>query len=477
MILWRQAEERLVGRLLFPASNFLLNRRGIQGYYRALMRTQHASADELHDMQLRRLRAVLEHAGDWVPYYKRLFRTIGFDPRGFRNLEELRHIPPLGRSELAEHRLELIDTRWHRAAKQADGSKRAPGEPVPFAGLWGAPLIRNTSSGSTGAPVTFYENGSITASNWANELRLRGWFGLPSGAREARMARISADFLKNNRNASFRRRFWNQLLLPGISLTEADYAFCAGELARFLPRVLWGFTSALTGLAEYFMQHPESAPETAPELTVTWAAPLHEPERKMLEEGFGCQATNVYGTRETGHIAACCEQRSLHVNQESLYIETAEAGRPAELLATTLTPTPMPFIRYRTGDLGILSSSHCGCGRTLEVIEELIGRTSEIHMTRDGRMISPNFWCRTFMDPKLDFAIRRFQVVYRSADRVMIRIVRGPAFTAEIESYLRSTVSKNLFSSASITFEYPERIEAQLSGKYRMVVTETEDTK
>jgi len=34
-------------------------------------------------------------------------------------------------------------------------------------------------------------------------------------------------------------------------------------------------------------------------------------------------------------------------------------------------------------------------------------------------------------------------------------------------------VTKNLYESARIDFEYLERIEAQVSGKYQMVVNET----
>jgi phenylacetate-coenzyme A ligase PaaK-like adenylate-forming protein len=122
--------------------------------------------------------------------------------------------------------------------------------------------------------------------------------------------------------------------------------------------------------------------------------------------------------------------------------------------------------------LGVLAGSRCSCGRTLQVVEEFTGRTGEVLVTSDGRMIAPNFWCRTFMDPKLGSKIQRFQVIYRPGDRIAIRIVRGPGFTEATEAHLRSTVTRNLFASARLEFEYPERIDAQLSGKYQMVVKE-----
>ena len=479
MTLPRILEEWLVGRVLFPLSSSVLNRRGILPNYRQLLRTQYASADELHHLQLIRLHAVLSHAAIHVPYYRRLFAQIGFDHRGFRELADLREIPPLTRQHLVHHRLDLVDERWRAAAERADAAARNPGEPRPF-----SRLIRNTSSGSTGAPTVFYEDGAITAANWANELRLRSWFNVGPGAREARMARVSADYVRGSNLVKWRARLWNQLLLPGISLTEADYAVCVRELLQFRPRVLWGFTSALAGLAHYVKRHGIRWPLSCPEVAIAWAAPLYDHERAILEEVMRCPVTNIYGMREVGHIAALCLHGSFHVNQESIFLETAPLSpgpvaqeEPGELLATTLTPTPMPFIRYRTGDIGLTAPSACRCGRTLSVIKEFTGRTGEIHITRDGRMIAPNFWCRTFMDPSLGAAVDRFQVVYRSDDRISIRIIRGASYTAATEEHLRSAISRNLCDSARIEFDYVSHIAPLISGKYQMVVKETGDAR
>lgn len=476
----RRIEQLLVGQVLFPLTNTLFNRRGILNRYNALMRTQFASPEEIRFLQYFRMKSLIENAGRHVPYYRKLFSRIGFDPgKHFKELADLRAIPPLSRKDVVEYRLDLVDERWRKAAEESDRANRPPGEPRPFAFAPGKNLVRNISSGSTGAPTVFYEDGAVTAGNWANELRLRSWFGVPPGARESRMARVSADYIGNSRSVVLRRWIWNQLVLPGISLKQADYAHCARELNRFEPQVLWGFTSAAAGLAHYVKEHPEAIPKKRLQLVITWAAPLYDHEKKILQEAFDCAITNIYGTREIGHIAARCPHGNLHINQESVYLETQEAAngtvsQPSELLATSLIPSPMPFIRYQTGDLGIVTKSQCACGRTLEEISEFTGRTGEVLVTADGRMISPNFWCRTFMDPQLGAAIRRFQVVYRSKTSILIRIVRGPSYNDSIECRLRTTVMRNLFGSVMLEFEYPAQIEAQVSGKYQMVVNETE---
>jgi phenylacetate-CoA ligase len=472
-------EQIAVGGVLFPVSNLIFNRKGILSRYQGLARTQFESQERLGLLQLQRLRRLLEYAGQYVPYYRRLFANIGFSPADLRSLGDLRQIPVLSRDDVVEHRLDLVDERLRPAAEHADRALRPPGEPRAFGFLFGGKLVRNTSSGSTGTPTVFYEDGSITAASWANELRLRSWFGISPGARESRMARISAENLKRNKKVLFRRWFWNQHLLPGVSLTEADYARCAREIREFEPRVLWGFTSAAAGLARYLIENPGAVPKKLPELVITWAAPLYEHEEQVIREVFRCEISNVYGTRELGHMAARCPQGGMHVNQESVYLETeeskeSEAGNgPGELLATSLVPSPMPFIRYRTGDLGALSNAPCRCGRTLQVIREFTGRTGEVLITKDGRMISPNFWCRTFMDPALGSAVKKFQVVYKSDTSLVIRIVRGASYTEKVETHLRNNIVRNLFGSARVNFEYPLNIKAQVSGKYQMVINET----
>lgn len=473
----RNLESFLVGQISFPASNALFNRRGIMRQYRGLKRTQFASTDELRALQFRKTKSILEYANQFVLFYKERFAKIDFHPEDFKELEDLRHIPTLKRSELIEFRQQLVDTRWHEAMRKADISKRKPGEPLPFALFRGKQLIQNRSSGSTGSPTIFYENGSISAASWATELRVKSWFGIAPGSREARMVRITIDQAKKKKRASFalRRLLWNQLTLPGASLTEEDLAFAAKALKKGKPNVLWGATATLKCLAEFLKESPNLSQYPSPELIITWAAPMYEHERVALEEGFQCPATNIYGGCEVGHIGAKCEQGTMHLNQETVLLEEEfpQREQPSELIATSLVPSPMPFIRYRMGDLGKLGNSSCSCGKNLQILEEFTGRTNEIYSSKSGFRISPGFWCYTFTNKLLGATVKRFQIVYRPNDHILVRIVRGTAYSQETENELKTSIVSRTFPSAKIEFEYPDDIGPALSGKYQMVVNQS----
>ncbi len=58
-----------------------------------LRRNQWKKKKELEKIQLKRLKAIVRHACDHVPYYHRLLDSIKFKPRDLKDLEDLRKIP------------------------------------------------------------------------------------------------------------------------------------------------------------------------------------------------------------------------------------------------------------------------------------------------------------------------------------------------------------------------------------------------
>ncbi|NOY85761.1 MAG: phenylacetate--CoA ligase family protein [Deltaproteobacteria bacterium] len=476
----RKLNEFLVGNLLFPATSNLFNRKKILSNYRAFRKSEWYSPERLAEIQTDSLKRLVDYAYNWIPFYRTRFDDIGMKPGDIRTLEDISSIPPVTRQDVIEHHHLMVDKRFVKSALFADQGSRKAGAPIPFAPLRKNRLVRNTSSGSTGAPTVFYEDGSRTAMNWAHELRFRNWFDIGPGTREARFARLSTDFMPNSRDFLFRKYFWNQLVLPGLNLAEEDYDICHRSLMEYRPGVFWGSTSALIGFARYVKDHEIDFAPYRPELIITWAAPMYEHEEALMREVFQCHVTNIYGAREVGHIACRCPEGSYHINQEVLLVEQEEImsdGHGAgEILVTTLDTTIMPFIRYRMGDIGRVSRDRdkCSCGRTLQTLENLLGRTGEVFTTKDGRMISLIFWCDAFMNPALSEKIVRFQVIYKANDDIRIILVKGNGFKQDTENELYRFLRDNFSEDIKISFQYADEIKPRISGKYQMVVNEME---
>lgn len=57
--------------------------------------------DRLAQLQLQRLRSLLQHAQQHVPYYRDLFARTGFEPAAVTSLADLQRLPFLGKAEIS----------------------------------------------------------------------------------------------------------------------------------------------------------------------------------------------------------------------------------------------------------------------------------------------------------------------------------------------------------------------------------------
>ena len=370
----------------------------------------------------------------------------------------------------------MIDERLAGKIDKVARAGRSPGSPVFFSLSRKTRLIYNTTSGSAGTPTVFFEDGTRAAINWAHELRVKHWFDLPGGSREARFKPESTGLRINSAGHRLRRLLWGQMVLPGSNLTDALLANSIERLKRFRPHALFGITSALTSLAQFIRRHGIDISSFRPQLLITWAAPLQDHEERILSDVFDCPITNIYGTREVGHVALRCPKGFWHANQESVAIEieassVAEGENGAgEIVVTPLDIVAMPFIRYRLGDVGSLPDGDCPCGRTLRLVSQVLGRSGELYRLGSGRMLSPNFWSHLFRADQLVHCVSRYQVVYQPNDSISIRIVPGIDFTSATEGYLLRRLDELLGSEIRVVVETVTYIPPLPSGKYQAIV-------
>lgn len=48
----------------------------------------------------------------------------------------------------------------------------------------------------------------------------------------------------------------------------------------------------------------------------------------------------------------------------------------------------MPFIRYKTGDIGVRTKKRCNCGRNYPLLSRIEGREQEYILTKDDKIVS-----------------------------------------------------------------------------------------
>jgi phenylacetate-CoA ligase len=197
--------------------------------------------------------------------------------------------------------------------------------------------------------------------------------------------------------------------------------------------------------------------------------------RRTIGGCFQVPVYNRYGSREVGCIGSECHYRCglhLHLDKhiEVLDLQTSkpvfdELGR---VVLTLLSNGALPLIRYELADVGVLTRRRCTCGVNTPVLQNVLGRTSDFIVTPSGRLVHGEYFTHVFYGRR---AVRQFQFVQESRTEYTVRIVENEKLTAAQLQNIRQEITAVLGSSASLRFEFPDRIALLPSGKFRFTIS------
>ncbi len=311
----------------------------------------------------------------------------------------------------------------------------------------------------------------------AVERRSLDWVGIPPGSR--------LDYI---RGRPARERTWtaarvravmrnSRLIDVSLVANPATRRALVDRLVHDPPTVLSGPAPCLYLLALALL---EDGRTPAFEACLSHGSQLHDHYRRVIETAFRCPVWERAGTVETGVIVhPCREASSLHIPAEVLYVELARAdGTPAgagevgEILVTTLRNPAMPLIRYRTGDLAVRRADPCSCGRTLPMLERVVGRAPEVLVTASGGLIAPEDVVRPAVASAPE-AVVDLDVGQREDLSLDVRVVlRSGAQTSDAIRRVAETLDELVGIRGAARVEAVDAIPLSASGKRRHVVSE-----
>jgi phenylacetate-CoA ligase len=127
-----------------------------------------------------------------------------------------------------------------------------------------------------------------------------------------------------------------------------------------------------------------------------------------------------------------------------------------------------PFIRYRTGDIGVLDERACECGRGLPLIKEIQGRATDFVVAQDGTVMHGLALVYIVRDLP---GVAKFKIVQESVDRTNVFLVAGPDFDHGVVERIKVGMARRLGSRVRVDVEIVDDIPPERSGKYRYVVS------
>ncbi|MCR6667848.1 MAG: AMP-binding protein [Methyloversatilis sp.] len=443
---------RLVSGLVFPLQE-RLKKHSTVADRRAMEDSQWWPRERLEALRVQRLRALLTHAAAHVPYYRDLFARIGFDPAAMSSLTDLQRLPFLDKP--------LI--RAHTDALKADDARG---------------LARFNTGGSSGVPLIFYIGLERVSRDVAAKWRATRWWGVDIGDPEIVLWGSPIELGAQDRVRLLRDRLMRTRLLPAFEMSDAKVDGFIDEIRTLRPRMLFGYPSAFAHIARHAQRQGVRMDDLGIKVVFVTSERLYDHQRTLIEQSFGAPVANGYGGRDAGFIAHQCPSGSLHITAEDLIVEIVDRegrvlppGESGEIVVTHLATRDFPFVRYRTGDVGVLAApddAPCACGRTLPVLKEVQGRSTDFIVARDGTVMHGLALIYIVRDMP---GVAGFRIEQESLDLTRVKVVTEPGFPADGDARIRVGMKARLGESVEVVVEHVAQIAAEGSGKFRYVVS------
>lgn len=438
-----------VSSLLFPLHE-RLKRHDSVAVRKRMEASQWWSTDCLLALQLERLKDLLRDAGIQVPYYRELFRRIGFDASEVTSLGDLQRLPFLTKAAI----------RAHVDALKRDGA---------------AALTRLNTGGSTGEPLIFFVGKERVSHDVAAKWRATRWWGVDIGDPEVVVWGSPIELGAQDRVRRWRDALLRSTLLSAFEMSDAKLDGFIQAIRRRRPRMLFGYPSALSHIARHAERRRVVMSDLGIRVAFVTSERLYDDQRDTIARIFGCRVANGYGGRDAGFIAHECPAGGMHITAEDVIVETVGAderlvppGTPGEIVVTHLATRDFPFIRYRTGDVGVLDSARCACGRSLPLLREIQGRTTDFVVAEDGTVLHGLALIYVIRDLP---GVRAFKVIQHSRKNTEVLLAVDDGFDTASAGEIVRAYRRRLGASVDVDVSYVDEIAPEKSGKFRYVVS------
>ena len=106
--------------------------RNFSTFYESFKKSEFLGLEDLKSLQLKKLKKLIRHAYQTVPYYKEKFTSVGFEPNDLKALDDIKQIPFLSKDHLKSNYGTLISQSYNPSQ-----------------------LIEYATGGSSGTPTSF----------------------------------------------------------------------------------------------------------------------------------------------------------------------------------------------------------------------------------------------------------------------------------------------------------------------------------
>lgn len=439
-------------------------------FVKELEELQFADSEVLLKRSEERVRKILKHAYENVPFYKKNFDKHGVTPEDFHFIDDLQKFPIVTKTDLKQNfpdevkAKNISDERFHL----------------------------DSTSGSTGVPFQFFIDRNASSVRQAARTFFNYWAGILPASRRIWICSPRPCSTSSKKTTSqisllslMKRKVKNILLGPvethhisSFEINQRNIKEIIEFIVYFNPDYIESYASVIVklarGLQRYHLQPPQNL-----KTIISTSETLISIERKLIENAFNCKVVNRYGSREfTGSVAQSCPENNegFHINTELVFLEVVgengkqvAPGERGKIIITDLQNYAMPFIRYDMGDYAI-GGEQCSCGRGFPILSQIEGRSTESFLTPSGKSVSPTelgqflFVLKNYIN-----YIREYQVIQNRLNEMQFLVVPEHNFNSSIEKRLQNDLKTFIGEEIKIDINVVPEIKREVSGK-RLII-------
>ena len=424
---------KLYGKVIIPLLYYLKGDLRF-AYFEEYKKNLTKSKKEIREFQLARLKALVKHAYDTVPYYKELFDNNGIKPEDIKKIEDLKKIPPLDKKTVMSQADKLKSTKKYK-------------------------LIKAFSGGSTGNKITVYKDKRYYEISAAVRLRDLYSVGIDPGDKCAwvwfdtfvikSLKRKVLDYLVLKIN----RRLWFDV---DRYSDDKIAKWLANDFNRFKPDYIYGYAGTIYEMAK--IKNKRKIKTSPIKKIITTSERLEN--REFIEKVFKCPVIDQYGCSEVIIISIEDNDQVMHSSDDFVLVEVNENN---EIMLTPLESYGMPLLRYKPGDIGgIRKKPSEKSPSPFNEFNITIGRAYETLLNKNGEKVSGGLIKTYVEDEELD--INEFQLVQKTLDLVELNIVKDEFTTEETVERLKQIIEE-ILGASKVKVNYIKTYPVEPNGK------------
>lgn len=371
-----------------------------------LVESHYWTKEKVLEYQWNQIKQILDIAYGHTEYYRDLFTNFKMTPDDIRTFDDFLKIPLLDK--------EIIKKNYDSFIVKTVNKDE---------------LLKITSGGSTGNPLTVYHNELFNVRNRANTFYYLSLFG--HNPYTSRSVRMHGDPVPQEKVDDGSYSFMvgdNKLILSSQHINRDTVRKYLSMIREFGPQYIHAYPSAIFTLCS-LMREAGVESDLVLECVYCDSEMLYPGQKALVEEVLGCPIHQTYGHTESATLAVSMPGcSSLHILPQVGYTEilkengppVTEPGETGEIVATGFHNEVFPLIRYRTFDMATIAEPCEKCECSYLALKGIQGRTQDFAVGRDGAKVpvAPGLF-----DYNIDWSgVRRFQVVQNKPGLLDINI-------------------------------------------------------